>query len=617
MRAGGLACVIAGAFAASIVGAVPADGTFEFQPPASMEGADSGLAFTLSEKAYLAGYGDRHRANGTVSLATPSADLTVVERTVTRYVLPDGTIVDPPGGDEERDESRYALGNATVTIADWQPYHAIVVGIESGITAQTSSATLRQAVTAPVLVSQGPSGRTPQPYGNSSYWPNAIDYAPPGSYYEVQAAFMDARGDGDTFVYAMGSTIRLTNETGDHEIWTGSTFDSRENLVGEGAVVRYRTTAAIIEGGGNVSFNYSSPALFAYAEAMDIREVSNVSLPLATGNLQTDAGSLQFRDRPHVDLDGDMALHFPPLSPSEGGRLTVRVGGDVVAVSQNRLTTTAFEVDPLTAVAGGFGLLVLVAAILSFARKGIVLAWAHFLHYKWLVVTAFFTRIREEDALGHPVRRRIMNLVDGSLAMADMATLKEAVASDLDVSKKSVQRHAQRLHKLRLVQLFFDGTRVHVGRNRGASGDVTAQAGATIMQHATGRAVAMGVVDSPGLTQTNLIDALAAPLDVSPSTIKYWLTKLCGFRVEIPHVERAQSRRGATTEPAKTVEVQLVTRRRDGRFTRYYPTPVLATVVKSYQKGRETFGRNLADALQPSGSTRGFGHDRASESSQS
>jgi hypothetical protein len=506
---GALACVIA---MAMTVSGAPASGNFTFLAPAVFVGSQDLVTLELSPRSHFAVYGIEPPPEANLTLEADYAKITIIERTVQRIILEDGTHVAPPEDPEAEQTSQY-IGAAKIKVRDWNAYHTVAWSVDSSAVVDTAGFELSGIANRPVLTSEHRSGDSPQPFQNTTFWPNAYNYAPYGSFYMFESSHTAASVAGSLFLYATGVVIDVTNEDGPFSILTGSRI--HEDRVGPSGhrLVTFRTTAVLVHAEGALESTDLGPRLHIAASSAEAFNVREISLPAATGKLAVDNASVALPDRSHLDFLGDMTVIFPSQKSAPGQPISIGLNGSVETLELNRATSTSFGGGTEIA-AGGVLLLAAFAAVVSFVRRGVTWVAYHSIRLKLVALWAAGTRISPADATKNAHRAALMDQLR-SERMAPLHKVKQSGARLLGISESSVKKHLELLARAGDLGIVERSRRLYVGPNGGFLWDRKQQIALAFLSEPTGRAVVEAVCESPGADQSG-IAVLASEILGSP-----------------------------------------------------------------------------------------------------
>lgn len=329
-------------------------------------------------------------------------------------------------------------------------------------------------------------------------------------------------------IYSEGADGRVEHETD----WTPSPTDAGAGVnppspvdADAGVFLVYETTYVVVQARPtdaatpHLSLD-TGEATQVLADAMTLDVDGNLRFDGADGQLSIQDRTYEFEDK-RVLVRGDVTVE---PQANDDGRASYDVRGDVSYMKIGQRTHD-FEDEGIVALAIGVALGT--AGLLAYAWPALKFALFN------LIAAPLYTRIKEDEVLGHDVRQAIYDIVT-----ADPGVSISTIADRADVGWGTAVYHLGVLEDNDLVVSMRDGRYKRYYQNGGRFNG-TKEALAAI-QNETTRDVVEVVIENPGITQTGLCDQLgiSAPL-------AHW------------HLDRLK-------------EADVVEQERDGRYKRHY-----------------------------------------------
>lgn len=573
--------------------AVPASGWVSFSPPGSLQG---NLTGTADGPAFLAAYATSGPVNASARLEGTALQLSLIESRREYVFAGDDQICVPPCTVAEEGRTLVPLGRGRAAVEFRAPLEnlTLIFGSQEPLAVKFGAAQIHAPLLDAQLSSVRANSSSLEPFRPSRIgWPNNFQVKANGTNHHVRPTDFESSYRGPFFFLISGGTVRITNETGTHEVRTGSRWERAPDDPSGASQnrVRIHHTTLIGSGTGSAHLAYSGPYAHILSPRFSVAQVSSMSIPLATLRLQANDATYRYDNRSYLDLEGLFDAAFGDASSARDSKITARIEGDVARIQENRIAAKEFrEASVAVPVATGLGLLVVVYFVVSWFRRGTTYAAGKFLLVKWITWPPLAARLTQDTVLDHPARRQLLDLLQTRTPYTRLSQLRREAAHALGIPAFTVYYHLRKLHAAHLINVVQRGRTgaIFVAPNHQLVVSHATKVALALLQTRVGRAVADALVTHEGATQKQLIETVQATLRqgnhpegrISSVAVHKWIRKFESFDATL--APRTWSKPAGTGDELASPRgpIRLVERKRRGRRVHYWPTRALKEALE-------------------------------------
>jgi predicted transcriptional regulator len=370
-----------------------------------------------------------------------------------------------------------------------------------------------------VTVSSGPGRSTPslEPTPVEAGSKNLYLHRALGTRYQLQVPNATFATTGRFEFYVSGLQMELEGPGGPRTLSTGEERTSTP-LLGGGHLVRIVRTALVGNVSGEANLRTAGNFVFVLLGKADIENVTEASLPVATGHFLVEGQERRVDEPRHLEVLGHFSVLLPkPVEAQTGFGFIVH--GEIQDIQQDFLGPFDWFAGP-SLPAAAISLAALLAAALAYAfRDFLANGFAR-------ISFPLYTKLQRSNILENRLRDAIYHAIKSSPGVT-FQRLRETVRrdeSDLPPGEGTLEHHLSHLQKFGLV------SQKKMGRHRRyfvqGDADAKARALAIFLEEPLTRAIAEGIARRPGIAQKDLAASIQPKFMVSVMGVRYHLVRL-------------------------------------------------------------------------------------------